>query len=100
MNTASLLGQKFVFSGGGYFRLLPEWYLKKLFKSQDYVMTYFHPRDFDAGQPMIPGLTRFRKFKSYTGLSKTFSKLDNTLPYFYEFSQCYKEIQPSKNLIL
>ena len=35
MNTASLLGQKFVFSGGGYFRLLPEWYLKKLFKSQD-----------------------------------------------------------------
>ena len=29
MNTASLLGQKFVFSGGGYFRLLPEWYLEK-----------------------------------------------------------------------
>ncbi|MDC1333169.1 polysaccharide deacetylase family protein [Schleiferiaceae bacterium] len=76
MNTASLLGQKFVFSGGGYFRLLPEWYLKKLFKSQDYVMTYFHPRDFDAGQPMIPGLPRFRKFKSYTGIKQCEQKLN------------------------
>ena len=75
MNTASLLGQKFVFSGGGYFRLLPEWYLKKLFKSQEYVMTYFHPRDFDDGQPMIPGLSNFRKFKSYTGIKNTNSKL-------------------------
>ena len=79
MNTASLLGQKFVFSGGGYFRLLPEWYLKKLFKSQDYVMTYFHPRDFDAGQPLIPGLSSHRKFKSYYGLEKCYKKLDRIL---------------------
>jgi polysaccharide deacetylase family protein (PEP-CTERM system associated) len=79
MNTASLLGQKFVFSGGGYFRLLPEWYLKKLFKSKDYVMTYFHPRDFDAGQPMIPGLSRFRKFKSYTGIKNTSNKLSSII---------------------
>jgi polysaccharide deacetylase family protein (PEP-CTERM system associated) len=77
MNTASLLGQKFVFSGGGYFRLLPEWYLKKLFKSQDYVMTYFHPRDFDTGQPMIPGLSIFRSFKSYYGIETSKRKLDN-----------------------
>ena len=79
MNTASLLGQKLVFSGGGYFRLIPEWYLKMLFNSQEYVMTYFHPRDFDAGQPMIPGLSRFRKFKSYTGISETESKLDSII---------------------
>lgn len=79
MNTASLLGQKFVFSGGGYFRLLPEWYLKKLFKCQNYVMTYFHPRDFDAGQPIIPGLSRYRKFKSYVGLKKTGFKLNSVL---------------------
>lgn len=79
MNTASLLGQKFVFSGGGYFRLLPEWYLKKLFNSQDYVMTYFHPRDFDEGQPLIPGLSRFRKFKSYTGIKNTRNKLSSII---------------------
>jgi polysaccharide deacetylase family protein (PEP-CTERM system associated) len=79
MNTAFLLGQQFVFSGGGYFRLLPEWYLKKLFKSQDYVMTYFHPRDFDANQPLIPGLSKFRKFKSYTGIMKNSKKLGSVI---------------------
>ena len=79
MNTASLLGQKFVFSGGGYFRLLPEWWLNKLFNSKDYVMTYFHPRDFDSGQPMIPGLSGFRKFKSYTGIETSIKKLEVVL---------------------
>jgi hypothetical protein len=79
MKTASLLGQKFVFSGGGYFRLLPEWHLKKLFKSQNYIMTYFHPRDFDVKQPMIPGLSRFRKFKSYYGIASTTRKLNKLL---------------------
>ena len=86
MNTASLLGQKFVFSGGGYFRLLPQWYLKKLFKSQDYVMTYFHPRDFDAGQPMIPGLPSFRKFKSYYGIHQSIEKLNSLL----QSEQCHE----------
>lgn len=76
MNTASLLGKRFVFSGGGYFRLLPEWYLKHLFKSQEYVMTYFHPRDFDADQPIIPGLTKLRKFKAYVGITGAISKLN------------------------
>jgi len=82
MNTVSLLGQKFVFSGGGYFRLLPEWYLKKLFKSQDYVMTYFHPRDFDADQPIIPRLSKYRKFKSYYGIQISQRKLEHII-------QCY-----------
>jgi len=79
MNTASLLGEKFVFSGGGYFRLLPEWYLKKLFKSQDYVMTYFHPRDFDTEQPIIPGIDGVRKLKTYIGINGNASKLSNIL---------------------
>ncbi|MGB1055460.1 MAG: polysaccharide deacetylase family protein [Flavobacteriales bacterium] len=79
MNTASLLGKRFVFSGGGYFRLLPERYLNHLFKSQEYVMTYFHPRDFDIGQPMIPGLSLVRKFKCYFGIKHAREKLNNIL---------------------
>ena len=68
LNTRSILGNKFVFSGGGYFRLLPYWLLKKLFAESDYVMTYFHPRDFDVNQPMIPNLSSTRRIKSYVGL--------------------------------
>ena len=38
-------------------------------------MTYFHPRDFDAEQPMINELSLTRKFKSYYGLKGTMPKL-------------------------
>ena len=75
LNNRSILGNKVVFSGGGYFRLFPYWLLKKLFADSEYVMTYFHPRDFDAGQPMIPNLSASRRFKSYVGLRGAESKL-------------------------
>ena len=45
----------------------------------DYNMTYFHPRDFDAGQPVLPGITAKRKFMSYVGLKNSFSKFKRLL---------------------
>ena len=75
LNTQSVLGSKVVFSGGGYFRLFPYWLLKKLFTDSEYVMTYFHPRDFDADQPLIPNLPVARRFKSYVGLKGAEAKL-------------------------
>lgn len=76
INTSKILGKNIVYSGGGYFRLLPLWYLKRRFTHDNYIMTYFHPRDFDPHQPMVPGLGIIRKFKSYVGLSRTYSKLE------------------------
>ena len=69
----------FIFSGGGYFRLLPDFLIRKYFNDTDYVMTYFHPRDFDAEQPVIKELSMVRKFKSYYGLSGCFGKLEALL---------------------
>ncbi len=68
-------GIKTIFSGGGYFRLLPYFGLDYLTKNAGYMMTYFHPRDFDPGQPMIEGLSLARKFKSYNGLKSCLPKL-------------------------
>jgi polysaccharide deacetylase family protein (PEP-CTERM system associated) len=79
INTTRILGQDIVYSGGGYFRLLPLWYLKKRFNHDQYIMTYFHPRDFDPDQPMIPGLSISRKFKSYVGLRGALGKLERIL---------------------
>lgn len=79
MNVASLLGRRFVFSGGGYFRLFPGVVLQRLFARGDYVMTYFHPRDFDPGQPVLDGLPRMRRFKSYVGLAGAMGKLERLL---------------------
>lgn len=84
INTVDLLGQDMIFSGGGYFRLFPYDVLKRFMRQSPYVMTYFHPRDFDAGQPMIPGLSLTRKFKSYYGLSGCLDKLKRLLE-DYEF---------------
>jgi len=76
INTSKILGKNIVYSGGGYFRLLPLWYLKRRFTNDNYIMTYFHPRDFDPHQPMVPGLGIIRKFKSYVGLSRAYIKLE------------------------
>ena len=79
LNTVSLLGRKFVFSGGGYFRLCPLWVLRRLYAKSDYVMSYFHPRDFDRDQPRLPNLGPIRYFKSYYGLSAAEDKLRELL---------------------
>ena len=76
LNSKNYFGKSFVYSGGGYFRLLPLFLLKKWFESDDYIMTYFHPRDFDSNQPIVPGLNPYRYFKSYVGLSGALDKLN------------------------
>ena len=71
-----------IFSGGGYFRIFPYPMIKYMMKRSDYVMTYFHPRDFDPDQPIIEELSAARKFKSYVGLSSAFGKLERMIDDF------------------
>lgn len=75
-------GEKILFSGGGYFRLLPYGLIKRLTARSSYLMTYFHPRDFDPEQPVIKDLPLKRKFKSYYGLNGSFTKLNKWLDEF------------------
>ena len=79
LNSRRVLGQNFIYSGGGYFRIFPSFLLQNWFKNDDYVMTYFHPRDFDPDQPVVPGLNYFRYFKSYVGLKGALNKLERIL---------------------
>lgn len=79
INTRSVLGRKLIYSGGGYFRLFPRHLIEKWFREDPYVMTYFHPRDFDPGQPLIPGLSPARRFKSYVGIKGAKNKLSKLL---------------------
>jgi polysaccharide deacetylase family protein (PEP-CTERM system associated) len=78
ISLGKVLGKDIVFSGGGYFRLLPFWMIQRLTRRSDYVMTYFHPRDFDAGQPVLD-VPLHRKFKSYVGLKGAYGKLNHWL---------------------
>ncbi len=101
INTFDLGSKKIIFSGGGYFRFFPYWVIKLLVKRGDYIMTYFHPRDFDKNQPIIKDLSNLRKFKSYYGLGGAFSKLEKLISDFEfvdldEADKCinWKELKP------
>ena len=79
----TIAGKHIMFSGGGYFRLFPYPLIKKWTEeSADYLLSYIHPRDLDAGQPMIKSLPAARKFKSYVGLKGAENKLRRWLTDF------------------
>jgi polysaccharide deacetylase family protein (PEP-CTERM system associated) len=82
MSVQSVAGKNIVFSGGGFFRLFPYFLREYWSKQSPYLMTYFHPRDFDPGQPVIKSLPLIRKFKSYVGLKKSFKKFQCLLDDF------------------
>lgn len=82
INVYDLWGKNLVFSGGGFFRILPYPLIKKFSSESEYLMTYFHPRDFDAGQPVIHSLPMMRKFKSYVGIKTAFNKFKRYLDDF------------------
>jgi polysaccharide deacetylase family protein (PEP-CTERM system associated) len=79
INIQTVFGKDIVFSGGGFFRLFPYALIKHWAKQSPYIMTYFHTRDFDPGQPMIDSLPMMRKFKSYVGLKTSFAKFQKLL---------------------
>lgn len=74
VSTCKILGKDFVFSGGGYFRLFPYWFIRKEMNKLNYNMTYIHMRDFDFEQPQINDLSFMRKFKSYHGIKEAYPK--------------------------
>jgi len=82
INIIKVFGNNVVFSGGGFFRFFPYTLIRHWAKKSPYMMTYFHPRDFDPGQPMVQTLPFMRKFKSYVGLSTSFSKFQRLLDDF------------------
>ena len=69
-----VLGREIVYSGGGYFRVMPYWLLKRMTRKADYVLTYFHPSDFDPDQPQMPQLPKMRQFKNRVALKGAYDK--------------------------
>jgi polysaccharide deacetylase family protein (PEP-CTERM system associated) len=81
MNAHRILNKKIVFSGGGFFRILPKSIINNFVKKADYVMTYLHPRDFDNKQP-FKSLSLSRHIKSRIGTSGAINKLEYLLENF------------------
>ena len=82
INIQKIAGKSVVFSGGGFFRLFPYLFIKHWAQKSSYLMTYFHPRDFDVNQPIVPNLPLVRRFKSYVGIKGAFKKFQHLLDDF------------------
>lgn len=100
----SFFGKIIIFSGGGYFRILPYSLLKYFTQKSDYVMSYFHPSDFDPGQPSMKHLSLLRRWKNEVKLDGAFNKFQKYIGEFdfVSISEADKLIDWSKvkNIIL
>jgi len=75
LNRASFFSFNYVFTGSGYFRIMPQWMIKSLYARHNYNMAYFHPRDFDPAVPTTPLLPFYRNIMSRLGNNTTKPKL-------------------------
>ena len=82
--TWRMLGQNLPVAGGGYFRLFPPFVIRAGLSqlarttSPAVGMLYFHPWEFDPGQPKLP-LKRLSKWRTYVGVGKSFDRLARLL---------------------
>lgn len=82
ISVGRIMGKPMVYSGGGYFRLFPYWMISYYAEKSSYILSYLHPRDLDAGQPILEGLPLSRRFKSYVGLKSAAKKFEQWITDF------------------
>lgn len=105
----SLFGRQMAYSGGGYFRLLPYWYVSRKMKRSDYNICYFHLADLIEGKKGMMSKADYEEYfketgtlkrrlvrylKSNAGRSGVYSKLCNLLDdyLFINISDADKQI--------
>ena len=81
-NYTSLAGIRIVLTGGGYFRFWPYSVIRHYTENSPYIMSYFHPRDFDLKQPVLADLGPYRRFRAYYGLHTSQQKLERWINEF------------------
>ena len=85
MTVRRFLALRFCFSGGGYLRLFPLCFIRRMAKrvlaDGRAVIFYVHPREIDPSHPRLP-MNVGRRFKSYVNLRGTEAKIRSLLAEF------------------
>jgi polysaccharide deacetylase family protein (PEP-CTERM system associated) len=85
--------------GGAYFRILPYPFFKKgiqsILNSENTYLFYLHPWEIDPKQPRVGKASAKYKFRHYTNLDKTYSKLVMLIEQFQycQFVTCWQYIE-------
>ena len=85
MSVMNVCGKNVGFSGGFYFRLFPQWLIKRAIRSANKqgnsAIVYLHPRELDAKERRL-SLPRLESFIQYYNVGQNQSKLENVLHSF------------------
>ncbi|MBE0649567.1 MAG: polysaccharide deacetylase family protein [Bacteroidales bacterium] len=76
VNSFSLFGFNYKYGGSGYFRVAPYKFLNPRLISSPYLMSYFHPRDFDKSIHRKIGPNPLLKLKYRLGTQRAFRNLE------------------------
>ena len=72
-STFALFGKSIPFGGGGYMRLYPVWYTRRLIHKHELndlpCMLYMHPYELGPEIPQIQGISLYRKYRHYHNVS-------------------------------
>ncbi len=89
------IGKRIIpWAGGGYFRLIPSYIfesgVKKILADHQTYLFYMHPWEIDPDQPKMENTPLSYRFRHYTNLDKTLSKLKNLADKFLpeQFMTC------------
>jgi polysaccharide deacetylase family protein (PEP-CTERM system associated) len=86
MATISILGKRFPFGGGGYFRLYPlfvtKWCLDHVNREGNSCMLYMHPYELGPIVPTLSGLSSYRRFRHYYNCGNAGRRLPELLRAF------------------
>jgi polysaccharide deacetylase family protein (PEP-CTERM system associated) len=99
-----LLGQTLPWGGGAYFRLIPlplfSLGINKILKKENAYLFYIHPWEIDPQQPIVKESSLNYRFRHYTNLSRTKTKLTSLLESFQscQFITCSSYIKLSRKL--
>lgn len=107
LTTAKVLGLSLPAAGGGYFRQYPYPLSRWLFARASQHQTqpqifYLHPWELDPDQPRIPNASWFSRFRHYTNLDKTESRLKQLMTDFPfgTMSESLASVKIEQNLTL
>ena len=85
VSVVAVLGKPVCFSGGGYLRLFPYWFIRrmseKVLGEKRPIVFYIHPREIDPHHPRLK-MSAHRRFKSYVNLASTERKVVRILSDF------------------
>jgi len=101
LSTIRLLGRRFPFGGGGYFRIYPlfftKYYISKTNKLGHPFMFYIHPYEVGPIIPKIPKISPLRRFRHYYNTRNGYKRLRKILKK-YKFAPIV-EVLKEKGLI-